>query len=342
MNAPQEPNEAAPSTPASSTERPSTIGPAISFALAAVGLILALYWLTMPTEGAGKWSTEHLIGVTVTKCESERSSRTPRVSAAVCAGVWFGWSAFLLVKRHRRQRLNTLPLVLFMAAVATGCGDSGGASAPTIARKKPLATSTNWEVRFFGTYQAAIDTAVDPEKAPRRPPSFKTPSGVERFTYFDFKTAVLFREAEPFDVWYEFESGNAPDRPTYVRVATNAAEPLTALVFEGVARTTRGGFKDGKEDGGFPFKPSTVEIHASGGTKLQHQLLAIGSESNWTNKIFRVVPERARGVYTPATQGERFFWVVLLQTNVLADVTDLTVSNLFEDAALRIPPTSPQ
>jgi hypothetical protein len=327
--------------PETSPAQSSTMGPAVSFALAAVALILAIYWLTMPTQGAGKWSTEHLIGMTVTKFESERSSTTPRIIAVVCAGAWLGWSVVLIAKAHRRQRTHA-SLLLFLATLFfSGCGDPGPSNRAATTSQQPLATSTNWEVRFLGQYPAVIETAFDPTKAPKRQPSFKTPAGAERFSYFVINKSAFERDSEPFDIWYEFSigdapSGPAPGGPTYVRVLTNAPGSLAALVFEGVARTARGGFKDGTEDVGFPFKPSIVEVHASGGAKLKHRLLAIGSDLNWIDKVFRAVPERARGVYTPATQGERFFWLILFATNAIAGVNDLTVSNLFEEASLHV------
>jgi hypothetical protein len=100
-------------SPESTPPQTSTIGPAISFALAAVALILAIYWLTMPTEGAGKWA----YGPGWISFKSERSSKTPRVFAASCAVAWLGWSAFLIARRHKRRKADVHVLVLFAMAL---------------------------------------------------------------------------------------------------------------------------------------------------------------------------------------------------------------------------------
>ena len=57
--------------------------------------------------------------------EADRTKYRQYCYRAVSAGPWLAWSVFLVARRHSLSRLNTLPLVFFVVALAAGCGRSG-------------------------------------------------------------------------------------------------------------------------------------------------------------------------------------------------------------------------
>jgi hypothetical protein len=123
---------------------------------------------------------------------------------------------------------------------------------------------------------------------------------------------------------------DASDLQKQLRLVTNSPGAVDVVLLESRSRTSRGG-NDGRTiDAGFPFDVSKLQIRDTLRGSIQYKFLATRSESDRTNSFFQVIPRWTISYYIPAAKGDRFFWAIAFESNAIADVKSLTLSNFFD------------